>query len=347
MATMKALVLGEYKKLSYVEVPAPILRGPDDVIVRVRAAAICGSDVHGWDGSTGRRQPPIVMGHEAAGEIVEAGSAVKGLRVGDRVTFDSTEFCGKCWYCLRGEVNLCEDRRVLGVSTGEWRRDGAFAEFLVLPERMLFKLPDSIDFVRAALAEPCAVAAHAVAITPLAKGESVAVIGTGLIGLLLISIIRASGVGRIIALDTQEDRRGTALDFGADIALDPTSPETVATLRELSEGRGVDRAFEAVGASAPIRTAIAATRKGGSVTLIGNASPNVELPLQEIVTRQLTLLGSCAAAGEYARVLELMSAGELDPLPLVSATAPLAEGQAFFERLYAREPGLLKIVLEP
>lgn len=344
---MKALVLEEYKQLAVKDVPKPELRGPDDVIVRIKAAAICGSDVHGWDGSTGRRRPPLIMGHEASGEIVEAGPGATGFRVGERVTFDSTEWCGECWHCKRGEVNLCDNRKVLGVSTGEYRRDGAFAEYLVVPRRILFKLPPSIDYVKASLAEPCAVAAHAVAITPLEKGESAAVVGTGLIGLLVVSILRASGAGRIIALDTQEDRRGEALDFGADIALDPANPDTPATIRELTEGRGADRAFEAVGAAAPIKTAIAATRKGGSVTLIGNVSPTVELPLQEVVTRQISLLGSCAVAGEYAQVLELMDSGELDPMPLVSAVAPLSEGPAWFERLYAREPGLLKVVLEP
>jgi len=344
---MKALVLEEYKKLVYKDVPRPTLRSPEDVLVRVKAVAICGSDVHGWDGATGRRKTPLIMGHEAAGEIVEAGAGVRNFRVGDRVTFDSTEWCGQCWYCRRGEVNLCEDRRVLGVSPGDWKRDGAFAEYLVLPERILFKLPDSIDYVRAALAEPCGVAAHAVAITPLAEGETVAVVGTGLIGLLVVSILRASGAGKIIALDTQEDRRGSALEFGADFALDPTSPDTLQTVRDLGDGRGVDRAFEAVGATAPIKTAISVTRKGGSVTLIGNVSPTVELPLQEVVTRQIAVLGSCAVAGEYARVLELMADGRLDPMPLVSAVAPLADGHAWFERLYAREQGLLKIVLEP
>jgi len=344
---MKALVLEEYKKLAYKEVPAPTLRGPDDVLVRVRAAAICGSDVHGWDGSTGRRKPPLIMGHEASGEIVETGAAVKAFKVGDRVTFDSTEWCGKCWYCLRGEVNLCEDRRVLGVSPGEWRRDGAFAEFLVVPERILFKLPEGLDFERAALAEPCGVAAHAAAITPMGTGDAIAVVGTGLIGLLLVSILKAQGARLVIALDTQSDRCASALAFGADKALDPADPAHLGALRDLTSGRGVDRTFEAVGATAPIRTAIAATRKGGSVTLIGNASPNVELPLQEIVTRQIALYGSCAIAGEYGPVLELMASGKLDPRPLLSAVAPLSEGQHWFERLYAREPGLLKVVLTP
>lgn len=344
---MKALVLEEYKKLVVREVPRPALRTEDDVIVRVRAAAICGSDVHGWDGSTGRRKPPLIMGHEAAGEIVETGTTVKRFRVGDRVTFDSTEWCGKCWHCLRGEVNLCEDRRVLGVSPGDWKRDGAFAEYIVLPERILFALPSGIDFVRAALAEPCAVAAHAVTITPPLRGEAVAVVGTGLIGLLLVSILKAEGAREIVALDTQADRRAAALAFGATRALDPADPAMLGALRELTGGRGVDRAFEAVGATAPVRTAIAATRKAGSVTLIGNASPTIELPLQEVVTRQIALFGSCAVSGEYAKVIDLMARGLLDPLPLVSAVAPLGDGHRWFERLYAREPGLLKVVLEP
>lgn len=344
---MKALVLEAYKKLSYIDVPRPALRDDNDVLVRVRAVAICGSDVHGWDGSTGRRRPPLIMGHEAAGEIAEVGASVRGYRVGDRVTFDSTEWCGSCWYCRRGDVNLCEDRRVLGVATQDWRRDGAFAEYIVVPQRILFKMPDGMDFVQGALAEPSAVAAHAVAITPLAAGESVAVVGAGLIGLLLIAILRASDAGTIIALDTQEDKRRFAVEFGADIALDPADPASIDTVRARTAGRGVDRAFEAVGATAPIRTAIAATRKGGSVTLIGNVSPTVEVPLQEIVTRQIALLGSCAVAGEYARVIELMAAGKLDARRLVSAVAPLSDGHAWFERLYAREPGLLKVVLEP
>ena len=344
---MKALVLEEYKKLVVKDVPKPALRGPDDVLVRVRAASICGSDVHGWDGSTGRRKPPLIMGHEAAGEIVEVGAAVRKFRVGDRVTFDSTEWCGKCWHCLRGEVNLCENRKVLGVSPGEWRRDGAFAEYIVLPERILFALPSSVDYVKAALAEPCGVAAHAIAITPRASGDSFAVVGTGLIGLLLVAILKAEASGPIIALDTQADRRAAALAFGATQAFDPADPASLAAIRELTSGRGVDHAFEAVGATAPIRTAIAATRKGGSVTIIGNASPSVEIPLQEVVTRQISLLGSCAVAGEYERVIELMASGALDPLPLVSAVAPLEEGHRWFERLYAREAGLLKVVLQP
>ena len=344
---MKALVLEEYMKFVFKEYPDPTLRAPDDVLIRVRAASICGSDVHGMDGSTGRRIPPLVMGHEASGEIVEVGSEVGGFRPGDRVTFDSTEYCGECFHCRRGEVNLCDNRRVLGVSCADYRRDGAFAEYLVVPKRILYKLPDSLDFVDASIAEPAAVAAHAAAITPIAMGDSMVVVGAGLIGLLLIQILRAHSPAAILAMDTDPERRLAALKAGASSALDPASPDTAKAILDLSDGRGFDRGFEAVGATAPIKTAIAATRKGGSVTLIGNVSPNVEIPLQSVVTRQLSLLGSCATAGEYPLVLDLLARRKIDARSIIGAIAPLSEGASWFARLHAREKGLLKVVLEP
>lgn len=344
---MKALVLEEYNKFRYKDVPDPVLRDETDLLVRVRAAAICGSDVHGMDGSTGRRRPPIVMGHEASGEIAAVGSRVKRFRVGDLITFDSTEYCGECFYCRRGEVNLCDNRQVLGVSCPEYRRPGAFAEYVVVPERIAYAMPEGLDFVDASLAEPAAVAAHAAAITPVALGDSLIVVGTGLIGLLLIQILRVSSPGILIALDTDPSRREAALRFGADAAFDPALSDTPGRVRALTSGRGADRAFEAVGATVPIRTAVDLVRKGGTVTLIGNVSPTVELPLQSVVTRQITLYGSCAMAGEYPVVLDLMARKKIDVRALVSAVAPLAEGGAWFHRLYKREPGLLKVVLEP
>lgn len=344
---MKALVLEDYMKFSFRDYPEPRLRSDDDVIVRIRAASICGSDVHGMDGSTGRRRPPVVMGHEASGEIAAVGPHVARFKPGDRVTFDSTEYCGECFHCRRGEVNLCDNRRVLGVSCEEYRRDGAFAEYLVVPQRILYKLPDSLDYVDASIAEPSAVAAHAASITPMRLGDSMAVVGAGLIGLLLIQILRAHSPATIAALDTDPERRQAALKAGATAVFDPADGQTMKKMLELSGERGFDRAFEAVGASSPIKTAIAATRKGGSVTLIGNVSPTAEIPLQSVVTRQISLLGSCATAGEYPLVLDLLANKKIDAPSIISAVAPLSEGASWFERLYAREKGLLKVVLLP
>lgn len=344
---MKALVLQEAMRLEYRDVADPTITDSHDVLVRIHAAAICGSDVHGMDGSTGRRRPPIIMGHEASGRIEAVGPGVTRFGPGDRVTFDSTIWCGHCFHCSRGEVNLCDNRRVLGVSCSEYRRDGAFAEYLVVPERILVRMPTGLEYVQAALTEPAAVAAHAISITPIRLGESTLVVGTGLIGLLLVQLLRASSAGRIIALDIDPSRRASALEFGADAAFDPGSPDTTAAVKDLTGGRGADHAFEAVGATAPIRTAIDLTRKGGSVTLVGNLSPSIDLPLQSVVTRQISLLGSCALAGEYPTVLDLMARGRIDVRRLVSAVVPLQEGASWFSRLYNRQPGLLKVVLEP
>lgn len=344
---MKALILKEYMHLEIADVPAPSIGAPDDVLVRIKASAICGSDVHGIDGSTGRRIPPLVMGHEAAGLVAAVGPAVKNVAIGDRVTFDSTIWCGECFFCRRGEVNLCDNRRVLGVSCSEYRRDGTFAEYVVVPERIIYRLPESVAFEEAALTEPVSVAMHALRITNMRPGENAAVVGSGLIGLLLIQIIRSYSPHRIVAFDTEPQRRAAALAAGADIALDPADPASRKRVLEMTGGRGVDRAFEAVGASAPIATAIAATRKGGSVTLIGNISPKAEFPLQSVVTREITLIGSCAISGEYPASLDLMASHTINLRSVISAVAPLEEGPLWFERLYRREPALLKVVLVP
>ncbi|SLM19810.1 Alcohol dehydrogenase GroES domain protein [uncultured spirochete] len=344
---MKALILKEYMHLEIADVPAPQISAPDDVLIRIKATAICGSDVHGIDGSTGRRQPPLTMGHEAAGLVAAVGPGVKNVATGDRVTFDSTIWCGECHFCRRGEVNLCDNRRVLGVSCDEYRREGTFAEYVVVPERIIYRLPESVAFEEAALTEPVSVAMHAFRITNMQPGESAAVVGSGLIGLLLIQIIRSYSPHLIFAFDTDSQRRAAALRAGADFALDPADPASQKKVLDMTEGRGVDRVFEAVGASAPIATAVAAARKGGTVTLIGNISPKAEIPLQSVVTREISLIGSCAISGEYPVSLDLMASHKIDAKSVISAIAPLEEGPLWFERLYRREPGLLKVVLVP
>jgi threonine dehydrogenase-like Zn-dependent dehydrogenase len=304
---MKVLLMEEYKKLKYTDFPDPKIDDPHDMLVRIKAVAICGSDVHGFDGSTGRRKPPIVMGHEAAGEIVETGSAVASFKKGMRVTFDSTIYCGECFYCRGGMVNLCDSRMVLGVSCDEYRRHGAFAEYVVIPDRVAVPLPAGLSYEEAACTEPVGVAAHAVRMTPVALNDTVAVVGSGLIGNLVIQILKNSGSGKIIALDTDPSRRETAASLGADAVLDPADSDLNKKISELTFGRGVDRVIEAVGAAAPIKTSISIVRKGGSVTLVGNVSPNVEIPLQAVVSRQISLQGSCAISGEYAIALDLMA----------------------------------------
>jgi threonine dehydrogenase-like Zn-dependent dehydrogenase len=343
---MKALVLTEYKQFSYEERPAP-QPGPEEVLVAVKACGICGSDVHGMDGSTGRRRPPIIMGHEAAGIIAEAGPAVRGWAAGDRVTFDSTIYCGHCDFCRRGEINLCDNRRVLGVSCDAYRQQGAFAEFVAVPQRILYRLPGGLPFEHAALVEPFAIALHAIRRAPVTLNDSVAVLGAGMIGLALVQALRLAGCGRLIVADLDDGRLALARKLGATHAVNPAGGNAAAAILGLTQGRGADIAFEAVGVTATVDAALACLRKGGTAVLVGNISPKIEFPLQTAVTRELTLCGSCASRGEYPAVLDLLGRGQLQAGPLLSAVAPLAEGAAWFDRLYRKEPGLLKVVLAP
>jgi L-iditol 2-dehydrogenase len=342
---MKALLLSKYKELEIADLPTPTA-GSGEVLIRVGACGICGSDVHGYDGSSGRRIPPIVMGHEAAGRIAAVGSGVTGLTEGDRVTFDSTIYCGACGYCKRGEVNLCDHRQVLGVSCGDYSRAGAFAEFVAVPARVVYKLPESISFAEAAMLEAVAVAIHGVSLAKISAESTVLVVGAGTIGVLTLQALRAAGCKRVLVSDVDETRLKMAKELGAaDVLL--ADADVVAQVLRRTGGVGADVAIEAVGRNETVNAAIASLRKGGTVVLVGNISPEVTLPLQKVVTRQIRLQGSCASAGEYPEAIALMASGAIRVKPLISAIAPLAEGPAWFERLYAREPNLLKVVLTP
>jgi L-iditol 2-dehydrogenase len=342
---MRAMVLTAYRRLEILDLPRPE-PGPRDVVVRVRACGICGSDVHGYDGSSGRRIPPIVMGHEAAGVVEAVGKEVLGFRPGDRVTFDSTIHCGECAFCRSGQVNLCDRRRVVGVSPGDYRQDGAFAEAVAVPERVVCRIPDTVAFEHAAMVEPLSVAVHAVRRTPVRSGDRALVVGCGMIGLLTIQAAKAAGCGSVVAVDVDDGRLERAARLGADTTLNGRD-DVSARVAALTSGRGVDVAFEAVGAAEPIATAVRCLRKGGTLTLIGNVTPRVEVDLQAIVTRELSLLGTCASSGEYPAALELLARGAVRLDGLISALAPLEQGPAWFERLYAREPGLMKVILQP
>ncbi len=343
---MKALVLKEYNHFVYEDVPEPCT-GSEDVLIRVKACGICGSDVHGMDGSTGRRQPPIIMGHEAAGIIVKCGSDVTGWAEGDRVTFDSTIYCGTCFFCRRGQINLCDNRRVLGVSCGDYRQDGAFAEYVAVPQHILYRLPEGLSFERAAMVEALSIAFHAVNRTPRSLNDTAVVVGTGMIGLLVVQSLRQAGCGTILAVDIEQDKLDLACTLGADEGLRSDAPNVLDEIARRTDGRGADIAFEVVGIAPTIDLAARCLRKGGSLTMVGNASPKVDLPLQMAVTRELTLCGSCASRGEYPACLDMISRGSIRLDRLISAVAPLSEGAAWFERLYKKEKGLMKVILKP
>ena len=344
---MKALVLTAPSQLEFTDFPKPI-PADDEVLLRIHACGICGSDIHGWDGSTGRRRPPLIMGHEAAGEIVAVGPRVERWRLGDRVTFDSTISCGACPYCARGEVNLCDHRRVVGVAPVEYRQHGAFAEFLAVPARILYALPNGLTYQQAAMVEPVSIASHAVQRVRLAPNATAVVVGAGMIGLFVIQALRWAGASRIIAVDLADNRLALARELGATDTLRSDLMEVPAEVARLTGGNGADVALEVVGVSATLNLAIGSVRRGGCVVLVGNLAAKTDFPLQAVVTRELTLHGTCGSAGEYPLCLDLIARGVIRVEPMISAVAPLVDGAAWFEKLSAKDGAIfMKVILAP
>ena len=287
------------------------------------------------------------MGHEASGVIIETGTEVKNWKAGDRVTFDSTVYPLNDWFTLKGHYNLSDNRQVLGVSPGEYRRHGAFAEKVVVPQHILHQIPENVPFVEAAMVEPIAVAAHAINVSGLKPGSSALVVGAGMVGVFVVQLLKLFGANPVIATDINDQKLELARKFGADFTFNSKEKNSAEKILELTKTRGADFAFEVVGISETVQTCIENTRKGGTVVLVGNLSSQIQFPLQQVVTREISVLGSCAINGEYELVLDLLSNKKVDVAPLISAVAPLSEGADWFKRLYNKEHGLNKVILVP
>ena len=343
---MKALVHTQPYKFEFKDVPQP-RPGDEEILVRVKAVGICGSDVHGYTGQTGRRIPPITMGHEASGVVEAIGRNARNVAVGDRITFDSTVYCNQCRWCRLGRVNLCDDRKILGVSIPAFRREGCMAEYVVMPWWIAYKLPEAVSFEEAALVEPAGVSMHAARITPIDVNDLVAVVGAGPIGLFAIQALKVKGAGKVIALDVREERLAFARQLGADITINPSQGDVKAEMQRLVGRADVDAVLEAVGTPPAVDLGFKIVRRGGHLTLIGNVTPQVTVNLQDLIMRELNIRGSFAIAGEYRAVLDLMAQGRIQAKPLISQTRPLSEGQAAFDVLHKGDPKLFKIVLHP
>jgi len=343
---MKALVLEKPNQLVLKQIETPRPRD-GEVLVRVKACAICGSDVHGLDDSSGRRHPPIVMGHEAAGIIEEAGGSVAEFKSGDRVVFNSTLYCGKCHYCRRGLQNMCVSGKVFGVSCDSYRLQGAMAEYIVVPERILYRLPDAVSFEQAALVEPFSIALHAINSAEINLDDVAVVLGAGTIGILLIKLLRLSSVGKVIAVDIDEAKLEFARKTGADHALDSAKVDLQAKILDNTQGQGADIAYEAVGIPATTRAGIECLKKMGVFVLLGNLTPSIDISIQKVVLKQLKLFGSYCFANEAETSLKLLADKSVTVDDLISVVAPLEEGPKWFERLRSGEKGLRKVILAP
>jgi L-iditol 2-dehydrogenase len=343
---MKALVLEDYGRLVYKDVPVPEI-ADNEVLIKVMACGICGSDVHGLDGSTGRRIPPLIMGHEASGVIADTGRNVSGWKKGDRVTFDSTVYPLDDWYTLRGLYNLSDNREVIGVSPGNYRRQGALAEYVAVPSHILYRIPANVSFERAAMVEAAAVALHAVNMSATLGGDVCLVTGAGTIGLFIIKLLRISGASYVAAADLNDKSLDMALHAGADLACHSGDGRLAQKIRSQTGGRGADVSYEAVGLTETVDLSIRLTRKGGTVVLVGNRSPKIDFPLQKVVTGELKILGSCAIRGEYDQILDLLASGKLAVDDQVAAVAPLKDGAEWFSKLYQAQTPPGKVILIP
>lgn len=336
---MQALMYAGPWQMDVENVPNPT-PGPGEVLIDVRAVGICGSDVHGFTGSTGRRTPGIIMGHEFAGTVAQLGDGVTGVQLGAEVVvmplFSIAP--GVDPY----PINRSPHRRLTGMDV-----HGAYAQQVVVRASQLFAKPAGLSWKRASLCEPMAVTMHAASITPIEPMATVAIVGAGPIGLMAMLSARLRGAGRLIVTDLSPRRLELAEELGADVVINVGQEDAVQRVRELTDG-GVDVAFEAVGITPTAQQAIDITRNGGHVTWIGNSAKNITIDMQSIVTREMTVRGTYGFTEvEFSAVIDALTAGRLNVDPLIEKIAPLAEGPELFRQLAKGESDLVKIILEP
>ena len=338
---MRALVYDGPERL-HLEERAEPEPGPGEVVVAVHASGICGSDVHGYLGTTRRRRPGVVMGHEAAGVVTLVGEEVDSVVPWAHVALRSILPCGTCDQCRRGRSNVCADRRGLGMHL-----DGAYADAVVLPADAVVPLPDDLAFEEAALIEPLAVAMHAVEITSFARGDSVAIVGAGPIGLLTLLAVRLRGAGRVLVTDRSEHRLGVARALGATETFDVTRADAVRGILDATGGMGADVVFEAVGSTPTVDQSVRVARLGGLVTWIGNSDPRGELGMQDVVTKELTLRGAYGYVDELDLAARAIADRRVDVRPLIERRAPLEDAVQLFADMAHGRVDAVKVVLTP
>lgn len=324
------------------DVPEPSTP-PGHVKIEVRAAGICGTDIHILRDEF-RSRPPVVMGHEVAGEVVEIGAGVDQVRPGDRVTTETYFFtCGSCRFCREGRPNLCPDRRSIGSAV-----DGGFTRFLIVPACNVHTLPDNVGYLAGALTEPLACVVHgALELQTLLPGDVTAIAGPGAIGLLTLQVVQAAGA-RAVVLGTPDDERRLAMarELGADGVFDVTRDGYRATIDEMTSGRGVDVVYECSGAGPAARTLLDVVRRGGRYAQIGLFGRPVEWDLDQVCYKELIVSGSNASVpSAWHRAVALLADGLVQTEPLVSGVYPVTEWREAFDAFERRDG--LKTVLQP
>jgi (R,R)-butanediol dehydrogenase/meso-butanediol dehydrogenase/diacetyl reductase len=333
-------------------VPPPAAKA-GEVVVAVAACGLCGSDLHEYlhgpvyiprrpHPLTGL-MPPVTLGHEFSGRVVELGPQVTGLRVGDRVAVNPCLVCGECRWCRSGRQNHCAKLATIGLSC-----DGALAPLVAAPEYGCHVLPPGVSDEQGAIVEPLAVAAHACRRVRLAAGERVAVIGAGPIGLLVLQVARARGAAWVAVVEPRQDRRALARSLGADAVLDPGAGDPASAIAGLTDGARADVTFECVGSVAAFTAAFRAAGKGGRVALVGLVPETVPANALLIVAHEKEIIGSSAYVDEFTDAIEMLARGQVRVDSLVTARVPLERGLADgIEALLRPDLGHVKILVSP
>ncbi len=345
--SMKAAVLHHVHDMRIERVPVPQLSPERDVLVRVRSVGICGSDVHFFErGAIGniRLQQPTIMGHEAAGEVVEVLGDACGLRPGDRVAVEPGYTCRRCEFCRSGRYNLCPDVVFLAAPPVH----GAFCEYLAWPSDFMFRLPEGMSLDEGAMIEPLAVGISAARRAGVGPGDSVAVLGAGPIGLTTLQAAIAHGATCVIVSDLVPMRLEAAARLGATDVIDASQADAEAAIMELTDGRGVDVAFECAGAVPALQMAMRVARNGGTVQLVGMpAEQHPQIPLYEIINRELDVLGLFRYAGCYPPAIALVEAGRVDVESLVTRHFDLDDTADAMRFVSEHKDEVIKAVVHP
>lgn len=335
MDYMRAVVFHGPGDMRYEMVPKPVPK-EGEVCIKVKFAGICGSDVEEYKIGSDRAIPPIIFGHEFSGEIVDVGAGVSKGRLGQRVSVNPILYCGKCYYCQRGWINLCPYRRSIGRTLGveKKRCDGAFAEYVCVPEFALVPLHEKVSFEEGALLEPLSVCLSAAKEGNFKKGENVLIIGAGPIGLMVMEFLKVLEANKIVVTDVFDSKLDVAKRLGADHVLN-VKDKPVESLLELVDNIGFDRVIVATGASSALKDSFKLVRSGGSIVLVGIIRRNVEINPVEIVGRKLTIYGSYMFTKEMYEVMDYIAQGKLDVRSIITSVCSLEELPEVFKKLSA------------
>ena len=338
---MKALRYDGPWKMTLIDVPRPT-PGPGEVLLRSRAVGICGSDIHGFTGESGRRKPGMIMGHEAVGEVAEIGPGVEGFSTGDLVAVFNVVSCKHCSFCKRGLVSLCPEKKIIGVNTMNW---GAMAEYFVYPADGLIKTGPTLDPALGLLAEPLGIATHAVGLAPITPDAVVAIVGSGTIGIAMTIVLRARGVKRIYALDRNPEKLAIVEQFGA-TPINVQTTDAGKIIRDANAGLGADVAFEAVGSAATVRAAFDLCGTNATLVLIGNLAKEFTLPLQIVTTNEVTIRGSYGfTRADFEQAIELIRTAALPLDELITGSCTLEQTPDVMTRLAKGELRATKMVI--